>query len=460
MKNKNSKHNKKGHKIDDIEMISQINEGNSESCIFELQMKNTNIETELDPIDYDFIGKWIKKFKNFMSSLPEENLDTFFNSSEYPLTFKPQAGGKSFDLTFKPPTEVRLFGSYAQKTNLSCQSSVDVALVLPNDFLKRDDYLNFKMIHKASAYLMYLKRQLTSSGELGSNVKLESFKNNSLRPVLLIDAGKFKFSIHALPEMDFFKPTRFLPHINNVKESSGEPSIHATPYYNYELIARMTSLKNSEMLDNIIGKNETIRVAAKLLKLWAKQRQLDSGPYGFNGFIVSFYLVHLLKINKIQSNMSSYHIIRIFWNHFSSSKLDSDGISLAAESASISEYQRFYELVMLDSTGHCNILSLMSEGLYQQIKNFCTISLSLLEGSSTAAFQNLFLTRIPVVLQYDHLIVLKLDEKQVKSIIERQLSDGYKSAQKFEHIILQKMIGDTLRKGKKFESNLCNLKNC
>lgn len=434
-----------------MKQISDMSaETESESCMFALQMNDTNMDTNLSLEDSDFIEKWIKKFKKFTNSLPQENLDFFFNSSEYPLSFKPQfSAGKMFELIYKPANEVRLFGSYAQKTNIGIQSPVDVAVTLPNEFFKRDDYLNHKMIHKIAAYLMYLKRQMTQQGgQLGNNLQITLFKSNPLRPVLSIDAGKFKILIHVLPTSDLFKPSRFLPNLNNIKESTGNPSIHPTPFYNYEIISYLTCIQNSEFLENVMVKNENIRVAMKLLKLWSRQRQFDSGLYGFNGFVIGYYLIHLLKINKIQSRMSAYHIMRIFWNHVSSSKLDSEGISLCDSKTTVCDYHKYYELVMLDSTGYCNILSLMPSGLYNQIKSDCTISLHLSENSSMTTFRNLFLVKIPVILQYDHLVVLKIDEKQSKSIVERQLSTTiFKGYQNFNHIALSKIISDRLKQG-------------
>lgn len=424
----------------------------SESCMFELQIKDVNIDTDLSSEDFDFIEKWIKKFEKFSDSLPQEHLDSFFNSSEYPQSLKANFSGKMFELIYKPATKVQLFGSYAQKTNLGTHSSVDVAVTLPNDYFKRDDYLNYKMVHKIAAYLLYLKRQIIQRGGLGSNLQINFFNTNLSRPVLSMDAGKFKFSIHVMPDSDLFKPSRFLPNVNNIKGTNGgEPSIHPTQFYNYEIISYITCIQNSEFLKSIMANNENIRVATKLLKLWARQRQFDSGFYGFNGFVISNYLIHLLKVNKIQSKMSSYHIMRIFWNQLSSSKLDSEGVSLCDSQTNISGYHKFYDLVILDSTGYCNIVSLMSKGLYKQVKSDCSISLIQSESSSTKSFNNLFLTKIPLILQYDHLFAVKIDEKQSKSIIQRQLStNDFKSYQNFTNAALSKILGDCLEQGISF----------
>lgn len=451
MKKKGKKPLKKFSKKNDLrpEATSDL-EQLSSSKIFILQTEELIGKLQLDGHDIEFISKWLKKFKQVISKLPEDSLDSCFHSAEYPLSFKPNVSEKKFNLIFKHPENIQIIGSHSQQTNLSIESAVDIALILPNEYFKRDDYLNHKIIHKIAAYLMYLKRKLMDCN-LGCDLKIIKFKNDPSKPVLSITAEKFKILIHIFPTDDLFKATRFLPNINNIKENNGEPSTHPTPHYNYQISSYITRIQNDKFLNNFYSVNKNLSIALRLLKMWARQRKFDTGFYGFDGFILSYYLVHLMKIHKIQGDLSPYHIVRIFWNHFGNSDLDVNGISLndKTDTTTLKSYNEFYDLVMIDSTGHCNLLSMISLELYERVKEDSLKSLKLMENPSPETFQKLFLTKIPYSLQYDHVFVLKIDEKQSKTIIEKhgELSDK-RNYHNLNYLALRKLVVTVLKQGK------------
>jgi U3 small nucleolar RNA-associated protein 22 len=453
MKQKGKKPLKKfSKKNEKLEANSDLDQQSS-SKIFTLQTDELIGKLQLDGQDTSFLTKWLKKFKQVISQLPEDSLDSCFYSAEYPLSFKPNINEKTFNLIFKQPKNIQLFGSHFHQTNLSTESAVDIALILPNEYFKRDDYLNHKMIHKIAAYLMYLKRKLVDCS-LGCDLKIIKFKNDPSKPVLSITAEIFKILIHIFPTDDLFKASRFLPNINNIKENNGEPSIHPTPHYNYQISSYITRIQNENFLNNFYSVNKNLSIALRLLKMWVRQRKFDSGFYGFDGFILSCYLVHLMRIRKIQGDLSPYHIVRIFWNHFGNSSLDVNGISLndKTDTSTLKSYDELYELVMIDSTGHCNLLSMISSELYERVKEDSLKSLKLMENPSPETFQKLFLTKIPHALQYDHVFVLKIDDKQSKTIIEKhaELSDQ-KNYHNFNYVAMRKLIVTVLKQGETFQ---------
>lgn len=449
MKNGKKQHKKAAKKGDHLKLESTSDlEQLSSPKIFMLQTVDVMSNLQLDAQDLEFISKWMKKFKQTISKLPEESLDSYFNSSEYPLSFKPNTSEKKFNLVFKHPSSIKIIGSHLHQTNLSSESSVDIALILPNEYFKRDDYHNHKMVHKISAYLMFLKKNLVDN-KLGC-VKIVKYKNDPSRPVLSIAADKFNIIIHILPSDDLFKLSRFLPNINNIKENNGEPSVHPTPHYNYQILSYITRVHNDEHLQSYFNESQNLRTALKLLKLWGRNRQFDSGFYGIDGSVISSYLIYLLKIGKIQKDLSPYHIIRIFWNHFGTSSLNVNGISLndQVNDSTLKLFHEFYEIVMMDSTGHCNLLSMVSLELYELVKEESMKALKFMENPSPETFQKLFLLKIPCALQFDHVFVLKIDDKLSKAIVDKhaELNDQ-KNYQHLNYVAMRKLIVTVLKQG-------------
>lgn len=309
-----------------VEEINELKETEDlyHSNLFRMQIDETLKEVKLKPKQQEFIPKWVSTFKKFLNKLPNEEI-----SDKNPLKFKIIDDSKKIQVSFKPPQDVILCGSHALSTNIEVKSTVDVLIILPDDFLFRSDYLNQIYQHKRALYLSYVARKLREKATLGGNIKLINFKNDPLKPVIKLDAEEFTIFISAAPSENFFKLNRFIPETNNIKLKNEGQS--ATPHNNFSINFDCTIERNQRFLEAEIKNHENVKNAIKLLKIWLHQREFDSGFYAFNGFIVTYYLLHLLKTRKIYPTMSCYQILRLFWNQFGNSQLDIKGVSLCSE---------------------------------------------------------------------------------------------------------------------------------
>jgi U3 small nucleolar RNA-associated protein 22 len=330
-KNKSKDGNKaKKSKSDEKLTAEEINELKEtedlyHSSLFRMQIDETLKEVRLSGEKQEFIKKWLSTFKKFLSKLPAAEISGFAKN------LKVVEGTKKPQMTYKAPEDAILFGSHALETNIDVKSAVDVLLIMPAEFFHKSDYVNQMFIHKRAIYLSYIGKKLMEKGTLGGNIKMSTLKNDSLNPVLILDAEEFRISVTASPPEDFFKLNRFIPVTNNIKPKNIEESITPTPHYNFQVLFSSTILRNQKLLQERIAKHENIKNALKLIKIWLHQREFDAGFHGLNGFILSCYFVHLLRIKKIYPTMSCYQIVRLFWNHFGHSKLDLTGISLCSE---------------------------------------------------------------------------------------------------------------------------------
>lgn len=437
-----------------VEQISELKETEDlyHSNLFRMQVDETLKEVKLRSKEREFVEKWVVTFRKFLKTLPNEDLSHFAKQAEYPLKFKPMDDGKKISMSYQPPKAVEIYGSYGLDTNVGNKSVVDVFLTIPNELLKRDDYLNQNYIHKKAIYLMHIGKKLEEKGTLGCDIKIVNSKNDPLKPVLSIEAEDFKIEVTVIPTEDYFKLGRFNPKTNNVKFKSGDDSIVPTPHYNFEILHDCVIERNQKLLAKEIADHENVKNAIKLLKIWLHQRQFDAGFHPLNGFIVTFYIVHLLKIRKVYPTMSCYQIIRLFWNHFGHSKLDQTGISLCKEKdpPSIQDFHEFFELVMVDSSGYCNTLSMVSVDLYRKVREECLNSIQMLDNKAINSFHQLFLTSIPFYVQYDQIAAIKYDEKLYQSIVERRGSVADKI--NFHNLVyphLRKLLASVLQKGLK-----------
>jgi U3 small nucleolar RNA-associated protein 22 len=423
------------------------------SNLFRMQIDETLKEVKLKGKEREFIDKWVVTFRKFLQKLPNEDLTHLAKHSDYPLKFKPMDDGKKIQMSYQPPKTVEIFGSFGLETNIGSKSVVDVLVTIPNELLKRDDYLNQNFIHKKAIYLLHIAKKLEEKGTLGGAIKIISSKCDPLKPVLSIEAEDFKIAVTAVPTEDYFKISRFVPRSNNIKFRSGEESIVPTPHYNFEILHDLIIEKNQKILAKEIAGHENVKNAVKLLKIWLHQRQFDVGFHPFNGFIVTCYLVHLLKIKKIYPTMSCYQIIRLFFNHFGHSKLDQSGISLCKakdlpNQPTLPEFHEFFELVFVDFSGYCNLLSLVSCDLYRKIRAECLAAIQMLDNKAINSFHQLFLTSIPFHLQFDHIAVIKHDEKLYRSVLDRHGSTADKiDFHNSPHPHLRKLLMEILRKG-------------
>lgn len=424
------------------------------SNLFRMQIDETLKEVKLKSKEREFVNKWVSTFKKFLGKCcPIEDISNLLTHKAYPIKYKPMDDGKKLQMSFHPPKDVSLCGSYSIDTNIGSKSQVDVFVTIPNETLKRDDYLNQNYIHKKALYLFHIAQKLIEKGTLGGDIKVINAKNDPLKPVLNIEADDFVVAVTAIPCEDFFKLSRFVPQNNNIKFKKGDESVVPTPHYNFEVLYDCTIERNQQLLMKEIGSHDNVKNAIKLLKIWAHQRQFDAGFYPFNGFIITCYLLNLLKLRKIYPTMSCYQIVRLFWNHFGHSKLDHAGISLCNEKnittqPTIQEFHKFYDLVLIDSSGFCNVLSLFSVDLYRRVRDECLGAIKMLDDKSVNSFHQLFLTSVPFYIQYDHVVAIKLDEKLYDNIVERHGSVSDKiDFHNATYPHLRKLVMNVLRKG-------------
>lgn len=422
--------------VEELNLLKET-ENKHHSNLFRMQCEELLKISNLSGLNSSNINELLNTLNRKVQKLKPKNVG-YDNSKSIEFPFSIDSHDlENIIINFVPPKEpIFIIGS--EKLGTTIETHIDLCLIIPTEVFHKDDYLNLRYFYKKCLYIFHLASKLQSKFD---SIKYNYFKNDCMNPILEIDTGNFKYLLHFICEKTQFKLKRFVPSMNNVKgrvlktdlekEKLEIPST-ATPNYNYSILFDLTLTKNDIFLQEQFSSNQHVKDAIILLKIWLKQRNLDQGFYGFNGFIVSMYIAYLVKQHKIYSTMSSYQIIRLFWNHLSKcyfvllyvilllnifigqSKWNADGISIcnyAKENndeevppPSLAEFHKHYDIVFVDSTGYTNICANVSMDLYHRILAESKSAIECLDDNQINSFQCLFMTSIPSLLQYDHIL--------------------------------------------------------
>lgn len=122
----------------------------------------------------------------------------------------------------------------------------------------------------------------------------------------------------------------------------------------------------------------------------------------FTGFIASAFVAYLYKKEKIDKLMTPLDVIRIVFTNIVKHDLPVSGISLSSEVCK--DWHLQFDVVFLDPTGSLNFTSDMSKFTFQRVQREALASLKALESSKLSGFNSLFLTTVPFVNNFDHVL--------------------------------------------------------
>lgn len=346
------------------------------------------------------------------------DLSWLTDTVKVPFLLVPQTSKGKFHMA--PPSSVDLIGSYPLGTCTKPNVMVDLVVIMPSDILQEKDALNQRYPRKRALYLAGLAQHLTTSSDIGT-LTYSCLHGNRLRPVLLLsppgkDSSSFSVRIHACPPPGFFKPSRFHPQRNNIRTEwyTGIPhSEHIeppTPHYNSTLLGDLLPRAHLQFLSAIHSQCSAFADAVALLKVWLRQRDLDKGPGCFNGFLSSMLLAYLLTTHRISNSMTAYQLLRNSLNFLASTDLSVNGISLAKNPdstvPSLEEFQRAYQVVFVDPSGHLNLCADMTTWTYKQLQHEASVSMEFWDNATVEGFQSLLMTPKPMIRTSDHVFQL------------------------------------------------------
>jgi hypothetical protein len=100
----------------------------------------------------------------------------------------------------------------------------------------------------------------------------------------------------------------------------------------------------------------------------------------------------------------------------------------------------------LDITGCYNVTAFLNSGVYKKIKSECGIAFKLLDDGGINAFHSLFITKLPVELQYDLVLTLKSDSR-FDNIADKMSEDERTKFLGLSELFVVKHVEDVLNRG-------------
>lgn len=394
--------------------------------LFRLQIDELLNEIKIKAKRSNNLENWIKNFKSCLEKLPpnEAVLSDLLNLKNkkgkllknlvnYKILFKTD---QDLTLKFVKPEEIQCFGLFENKCLPGPNITLNINLTMPKSCFLIKDYLNNRYFVKKYYYILYIAEYLKKCN-LTSNLKISFYENNHLFPIIELipkDTDKTTVLILVTPSQDTFKPLRFLPQQNNCKIDLFNAELDAeilkntpTIFYNSLLAHDVTLYSNNTFLNKLLMDQRNIQDGIKLLNVWLKQKELNIGIGSFTENLIIYIIAYLLHKKKINKFMSSYQIVRNFWNFLTTIDLLNEPISIGETTQDIlKSFKEHYSVAILDKTGCYNVASYLSSEIYKKVKLESQAALNNLDNNQNNSFYKLFLSKCPFHLQYDVIIDL------------------------------------------------------
>nr|CAD7411264.1 unnamed protein product [Timema poppensis] len=431
-----------------VKELNQLRETENlfNSNLFRLQIEEMLKEVDLKPKYNSLFHQWLDNLKDFFNKLEDSgtyNLSDqgWLQSMNVKMPMKQQPFGGKGSFQFIKPSAVSIVGSFDSNCCVGPDVCVDLAVEMPQQCFQHSDHLNERYLRKRALYLCHLAVTLQSC-HLVQSASFRLCQGDPSRPVLeLRPAGKLGkrvvVALRPVPQSGVFKLARFSPEKNNVRPSwfftnsdAMEEPYPPTPHHNHSTIQDLVPTANQEFCRRALEGHSNIKDGIRLLKVWLTQRKLNKvhtilvyGYGSFGGHIVAQLVSHLVLQKRISVLGSSYQVVRATWVYLAQSDWTNFGVSLAEQSRGtppVSEFHQHFEVVMVDSTGYCNLCANMSKETYERVKREADLAVRCLDNPNINSFQVLFMTSVPFYRQYDQIVrvshLSRLETDQVRQL--------------------------------------------
>ncbi|XP_030756647.1 nucleolar protein 6 [Sitophilus oryzae] len=425
-KNKNKDDMYKPPTVEELNNLKET-ENLYNNNLFRLQIAELVKEISIKSKRRKSLNSWLRTVNEELENLPEfkelslsdikpskkksSKRDIFINNiaSKYSCNIKTD---QNLVLKFSKPTNIQSFGLKECNSYPGPNIEASINIKMPKLYLNVKDFLNNRYLVKRFYYLIYLAEHIT-----GVRKQLCYHENNILLPVLEMQPTKdekLKVKIYVTPPEGYFKPSRFLPNMNNVRINLFDKSrieditvLKNTPtiLYNSAIAHDVTLSTYSEFVKTVLHEHYNVQEGIKLLCVWLKQRELNIGYGAFTENLVLYIIIYLLVKKKLNKLMSSYQVVRNFWSFVSSTDLSKNPLSLGnCDKQTLELFKQSFSIVFLDCTGSFNAAAFLNEDIMKKVSAECEMALKHLDNPRTDSFHSLFLTKLSFNLQYDVII--------------------------------------------------------
>ena len=375
------------------------------------------------------INEWVEKLMSTIIEIPESKAKPISDTSkldaagvECPFS-QPVGKDDKNKFIFKHPESIHIVGSWSLELVTRVDPSLDLLVVMPPASLKKEDYKDYLYHRKRALYLSHIAAHLKSNPLIAS-LQFSSVDNE--RPVLLLEPsgklnGRIRIRLMVVPPADYFPAERLQADQNCVDGK-------ASAVYKSGILADQLALQIHEDTQNQLSTMKNVKDACLLLRVWARQRQMDvSGGW----FILTQFVRYLIEQKKIRAGTSPYQVLRSVWLHLARSDWTNQGIRLGKPSdSSVADSLAHFSVVFLDSSGSLNFCARMASATFDWWRWEAHLAVGLLNQTSSNSFASLFITPKPFALSFDNVLVIRKAKEgiaeQIRSCLTRGLGSRIK----------------------------------
>ncbi|KAB0805541.1 hypothetical protein PPYR_02511 [Photinus pyralis] len=428
------------------------------SNLFRLQIDQLLDEVKMKEKYKRLFCEWFGGLKEVLESLREYEITTsdlnnkqkkkFLNNLRSTHNCSAKAD-QDLLIKLKKPQSCSVFGLPNFCPISGSKFKVDIAIHIPDACLLKGDYLNNRFKVKQSYYATYLYLNIKKS-EISSEIKC----SEAFIEMIPNFSEKIVVHLHVLPPRDYFKTTRFLPNVNNIRQNLFETPYQfdaaalkdsTTAFYNARLLHDLTLWENNELLARTLDSFNNVQDAIKLLAIWLQQRNLYDNTFGFSHTLLTQTILYLTLQRKLNKHMSSYQVVRIFWVFLSTTNWHENPISMC-ENVQFEDFRAEYDVVFVDSSGNYNLAAFLHYDVYMKIRSEAQLAVSFLDNITFDSFGDLFMNKMSPELQYDALLILQ-DSEYFKNVYDLASIGEQSRCVGFSSYIIVKTLLKLLHKG-------------
>ncbi|KAG1669163.1 Nucleolar protein 6 [Nymphon striatum] len=353
------------------------------SNLFKLQIEELMKEIHLSENKKDAIVEWCQSLNDLLYNLKESAEFSvadrvWMNNMKIQMPISEELMENKGVWKFIPPTEIKIIGSFPLDLTARRNCEIDLCIEMPKACFKKSDYLNRRYHQKRALYLAYIAGNLKNSHLIESVCYRE---DNGDSPTLVL------------------KPS----------DSESPP----TPLYNSSVLQDVTCFSSHEFITSNLESNKKIKDGITLLKIWIHQRGLGEGKGSFNGFVLTMFVLYLLKMHRISAMMSYYQVIRKTWVALAGNEWEDLGITLDLENngPGLTHFLNQFEVIFVDPSGYLNICAEMRKETLLRVKQEAKQALMYLDTNMNNSFDYLFIQPVIYSHAFDAIIrINKLDQ--------------------------------------------------
>ncbi|XP_065166776.1 nucleolar protein 6-like [Atheta coriaria] len=439
------------------------------SNIFRLQINELLEEIKLKPKYQTQFDLWFTEFQKKLLNIPEfteinlnnlqiskkKKLDEKQKFINYAASLDKVPCSQDVSMKFMKPKSIVLHGSLKNIPSEKAKFIANLMITMNKSMFFEKDYLNNKYALKKQFYMAYIENYIKNFDCI-KQIKVANYLHNNHLPYLEVvpaECDQMLINIFIVPEIDTFKPIRFMPNKNNLKQLSYDDfpdfeiesfSEVGTFFYNSIMLFDCT-LETNESFIKCLNSHENITDAIKLIVIWLRQRDLNSDYRCFTDDLVVYVLAYLFSKKKVNKLMSSYQVVRIFWSFIANLK-DDEKLSIAVDVKPNNLLLFEGEFVLLDSTGCFNVGAFLDGNVYMKVKAEAKKAIESLDSNRFNSFSHLFTTKMPVGLQYDAILKI-IDINQFKKIYWNSSNEEKFKFFGFYKSLIQNCIENQLKYG-------------